>query len=559
MAPPAEVKANGITASRSLDVLIVGAGFGGLYQLHYLRKMGYKCKVVDNAGELGGIWYWNCYPGARVDSDTPLYEYSIEGLYKDWTWSERFPSWPELRKYFQYVDKKLDLSKDVELNTSVESAEFDIKSSRWNITLGGGEMVDCKYFVLCTGFAAKHYVPNFKGMENYKGIMHHTAKYPQGGLELKGKKVCVIGTGASGVQTIQEVGPEVDHLTVLQRTPNLCLPMNQHKLDPAVEQRLKKEGDYEKVFKYRRETFGGFHFDFLERNGDEDTAEQKRELYEKLWSGGGFRFWLGTYKDLLFDKKVNDTAYEFWAEKTRARINDPRKRDILAPTLDKQPHTFGTKRPSLEQRYYEVYNQDNVDIYSLKENPIETFTEKGIKLKNGENLEFDVIILATGFDSVTGGLVQIDIKGVDGVSLADKWSKGTWTYLGMTTANFPNMYFLYGPQGPTAFANGPTIVELQGDWIIDAIDYCEKNNKKTMDATAQSEAGWTKHVAELCDITLFPGTDSWYMGANIPGKPRESLNYAGGIPRYVRESKEVAEKGYTGFNFDTPYNTQVKA
>lgn len=229
---------------------------------------------------------------------------------------------------------------------------------------------------------------------------------------------------------------------------------------------------------------------------------------------------------------MNDTAYSFWAEKTRARINDPKKKDILAPVLEKQHHTFGTKRPSLEQRYYEVYNQDNVDIVPLKENPIDTFTETGIKMKNGDEHQFDVIILATGFDSVTGGLCQIDIKGTDGVSLADKWSKGTWTYLGMTTANFPNLFFLYGPQGkssapcllpimtvylgPTAFANGPTIVELQGDWIIDAIDYCNKNNKKTMDPTAQSEAGWTKHVAELCDITLFPGTDSWYMGVCIP-------------------------------------------
>jgi len=334
--------------------------------------------------------------------------------------------------------------------------------------------------------------------------------------------------------------------------------MGQHKLDPEKEAKLKDSGEYQKVFDYRRETFGGFHFDFSEKEGDEDNAEQKKAFYEKLWDGGGFRFWLATYKDLLFNKKVNDTAYEFWAEKTRARINDPRKKDILAPLLESQHHTFGTKRPSLEQRYYEVYNQDNVDLIALKENPIDTFTETGIKMKNGDEHQFDVIILATGFDSVTGGLVQIDIKGTDGVSLADKWSKGTWTYLGMTTANFPNMYFLYGPQGPTAFANGPTIVELQGDWIIDAIDYCVKNKKKTMDPTAQSEAGWTKHVAELCDITLFPGTDSWYMGANIPGKPRESLNYAGGIPRYVRESKEVADKGYAGFAFDAPYDT-VKA
>ncbi|RDL30701.1 uncharacterized protein BP5553_10046 [Venustampulla echinocandica] len=567
MAPSADIS-NGNAPKRSLDALIVGAGFGGLYQLHYLRKLGYNVKVVDNAGGLGGIWWWNCYPGARVDSDVPMYEYSIENLHKDWTWSERFPSWPELREYFNYVDKKLDLSKDIELRKTVTSAEFDVDSSRWNVKLSTGEAIDCKFLVLCTGFAAKHYVPPFQGLDKFKGVMHHTAKFPQDGLDFKGKKVAVIGTGASGVQTIQEVGHEVADLTVFQRTPNLCLPMNQTKLDPKEEDRLKENGTYDKHFKYRRETFAGFHFDFNEKVGADDTPEQQKAFYETLWGGGGFRFWLATYKDLLFDKKTNDTAYEFWSEKTRARVNDPRKRDIVAPTLENQPHTFGTKRPCLEQRYYEVYNQDNVDIINIKENPIDTFTEKGIRTADGKEREFDIIILATGFDSVTGGLVQIDIKGADGVSLADKWSKGTWTFLGMSTANFPNMFFLYGPQGPTAFANGPTIVELQGDWIIDAIEYTTKNNKKTIDPTAQSEAGWqvptsfcgvTKHVAELSDITLFPGTDSWYMGANIPGKPREALNYSGGIPRYVRESQEVADKGYAGFTFDAPYAQMKEA
>jgi cation diffusion facilitator CzcD-associated flavoprotein CzcO len=254
------------------------------------------------------------------------------------------------------------------------------------------------------------------------------------------------------VRTLHTPGPMKTNvfltiISVLQRTPNLCLPMNQHKLDPKEEAKVKEEGGYEHVFKYRRETFGGFHFDFDTKEGGEDNADQKRALYEKLWAGGGFRFWLATYKDALFDKGVNDTAYEFWAEKTRARITDPRKKDILAPLLENQHHTFGTKRPSLEQRYYEVYNQDNVDLYALKENPVDTFTEKGIKMTNGDEIELDVIILATGFDAVTGGLVQMNIKGADGVSLADKWSNGTWTYLGMTTANFPNMFFLYGPQG----------------------------------------------------------------------------------------------------------------
>ncbi|KAL3427218.1 hypothetical protein PVAG01_00727 [Phlyctema vagabunda] len=549
----------GNTSEKSLDVLVVGAGFGGLYQLHSLRKLGYNCKVVDTASELGGIWFWNCYPGARVDSDVPLYEYSIEGLYKDWTWSERFPSWPELRRYFKYVDKKLDLSRDVMLNTGVLAAEFDIVNSRWKIKLTTGDIYDAKYLVLCTGFAAKRYEPKFKGREKYKGIIHHTAVYPQEGIDMKDKRVAVIGTGASGVQCIQEIAPVVKHLTVLQRTPNLCLPMHQHKLDPAAQAAEKANGTYEEYFKLRRETFGGFHFDFLKRSGHDDTPEQQREVYEKAWQGGGFRFWLAIYEDHLFDKQVNDTVYKFWAEKTRARINDPRKKDILAPLLENQHHTFGTKRPSLEQRYYEVYNQDNVDVIPLKQNNIDAFTETGIRMQDGTQVDVDVIILATGFDSVTGGLVQIDIKGTNGVSLADKWARGTWTNLGMTTSGFPNMFFLYGPQGPTAFANGPTIVELQGDWIINAIEHTEKQKHRTIDPTAEAEALWTKHIAELSDLTLFPQTDSWYMGTNIPGKPKENLNYTGGIPRYVRECREIQDKGYEGFAFDADYGATAKA
>lgn len=399
-----------------------------------------------------------------MDSHAPLYEYSFGGLYKDWTWTERFPGGEELREYFHYVDKRLDLSKDVELNTTVDAAEFDTKSSVWRVTLSTGEVVEAKYFVLGTGFAAKNYTPVFNGVEKYKGITHHTcmfpislkkkyianertAKYPQEGIEFKGKKVAVIGTGSSGVQTIQEIAPEVDHLTVLQRTPNLCLPMNQQKLDPVVEAKLKKEGVYEEIFKVRRETFTGFEFSFIYSNASDATEEERRETYEKLWAKGGFYFWLATYQDILYDKAMNDTAYSFWAEKQRARINDPKKKDLLAPLLENQPHTWGTKRPSLEQRYYEVYNLENVDLISVKENPIDTFTEKGILMSDGNELEVDVVLFATGFDAQTGGLVQIDIKGVDGITLKEKWANGAWTNFGMATNGFPNMFVLYGPQG----------------------------------------------------------------------------------------------------------------
>ncbi|CAG8980017.1 hypothetical protein HYALB_00005191 [Hymenoscyphus albidus] len=561
MSPSAET--NGTIPSRKLDVLIVGAGFGGLYQLYVMRKQGYNCKL--SLIMLPRIWYWNCYPGARVDSHAPLYGYSIEGLYKDWTWTERFPGGEELRQYFDYVDKRLDLSKDIELNTSVDAAEFDTNASVWRVTLSTGEVIECKYFVLGTGFAAKNYVPDFKGMERFKGIMHHTY--------LKGKKVAVIGTGASGVQTIQEIGPEVGHLTVLQRTPNLCIPMRQRKLDPVVEAELKNQGEYEKIFKTRGGTFTGFEFEWIYINAADATEAEVRETYERLWEMGGFNFWVGTYQDVLYNQEVNDGAYKFWAEKHRARINDPRKRDLLAPLLENQPHAWGIKRPCLEQRYYEVYNQENVDLISVKENPIDTFTEKGILMSDGQELEFDVILLATGFDTQTGGLVQIDIKGADGITLKDKWAKGAWTNLGMTTNGFPNMFILYGLQGkpyipltplsfvvvidaitaPTAFANGPTLVEVQGDWISDAINYCEKNNKKTMDSTALSEARWTKIVDDMWNTSLFRFTQGWYNGSNIPGKTKQALNYTGGVNKYMAEARRIAEAGYEGYVFDKLY------
>jgi cation diffusion facilitator CzcD-associated flavoprotein CzcO len=400
----------------------------------------------------------------------------------------------------------------------------------------------CKHFVLATGFAAKRYIPNFKGLDKFKGLCTHTATWPQGGVDLKGKRVGVIGTGASGVQTIQEIAPDVAQLTVFQRTPNLALPMQQQKLDAATQNRNKSS--YPDIFKLRRETFGGFHYDFIQRDTESDSPEKRKALYDQLYKNGGFHFWLGAYKDLLFSKSANNIAYNYWRDATRARINDPKVAAQLAPT--DAPHAFGTKRPCLEQRYYEVYNQPNVELVPLKENPIIEVTETGIRTKD-RFYELDIIVLATGFDSVTGGLTQIDIHGKDGRTMKDRWAQGVYTYLGLATSGFPNLFYMYGPQGPTAFCNGPTCVEIQGDWIVDTVDYMLKNKHKSIEPTTEAEIEFKKHVDDLCNVTLFPETDSWYMGANIPGKVRESLNYAGGVPLYIKEIEECAKSGYKGF------------
>ncbi|KAF2236768.1 FAD/NAD(P)-binding domain-containing protein [Viridothelium virens] len=525
------------------DVLIVGAGFGGVYLLHRLRdELGFKCKIYEAGKELGGIWHWNCYPGARVDTGVPIYEYSLEKVWKDWTWTEKYPGWSELRKYFAHVEQQLDVKKDVAFDTRVVSAQFDTSSSKWVVRTEDGRTAHARYLINAIGFAAKRHFPDWKGLDSFKGEMYHSSFWPEHGVDVKGKHVAVIGTGSTGVQIAQETAKEASSVTVFQRTPNLCLPMRQAKLTREEQQERKK--DYPEIYRHRMTTFAGFQFDFIKRKTLDDSAEEREALFEKLWQAGGFEFWLATYEDMLFDKAANDEAYNFWAKKTRARISDPRKRDILAPL--KQPHTFGTKRPSLEQDYYEQLDKPQNDVVDVKATPIEEITETGITTSDGKHREFDLIALATGFDSVTGGMKNMGLKDTDGVPLSEKWQMGTWSYLGMTCNGFPNMFFLYGAQGPTAFSNGPSCVEVQGDWIVDAIAKCKQEGVSRLEATKDAEEEWRQKVTDLSNKTLFPGTSSWYMGANVPGKPREQLNYAGGIPLYEKECRTALEN-WQGF------------
>ncbi len=539
--------ANGINGSADsyadnldIDCLIIGAGFGGIYLLHHLRKMGYNCKIFEAGKDLGGIWYWNCYPGARVDSQVPVYEYSMPEVWKDWNWSEAYPDWRELREYFGHVEKVLDVKKDVAFDSCVVGADFDQSAGKWNVKTEDGRTARSRFLIIATGFAAKRHFPDWKGIDTFKGVMHHSSFWPNEGVDVKGKRVAVIGTGSTGVQIAQETAKEAASLTVFQRTPNLALPMAQRNL--TKEQQEKK--GYPEFFEDRMKTFAGFPYDFVKRNTLDDTPEQREAFYNERWRNGGFEFWLATYQDMLFSDDANREAYNFWAKKTRARINDPRKRDILAPL---EPiHPFGTKRPSLEQNFYEQFNRPNVDVVDIRANPIQEVVAEGLITADGTLHKFDIIALATGFDAVTGGMKNMGLRSTHGESLSDAWKEGTWSYLGMTCRGYPNMFFLYGPQGPTAFSNGPSCVEAQGNWIISAIGRIEKEGIKSISPTREAEEEWRKKVTELSDKTLFPKADSWYNGANIPGKPREQLNYAGGIPLYEKECYGVLD-GWKGF------------
>lgn len=526
----------------TFDVVVVGAGFAGLYQLHRLRKLGFSVRVLEAGAGLGGIWYWNCYPGARVDSHVPVYEYSLPEIWQDWTWSERFPGRDELRRYFRHVDEKLDLSRDIRFDTRATGAQFDSEANKWMVRTDKGPSVRAQFLVLCTGFAAKPYMPSYKGIEQFGGVWHHTALWPQDGVNFHGKRIGVIGTGASGVQVAQEAAKRAAHLTVFQRTPILALPMQQRILNADEQRRMK--ADYPETFRKRLESFGGFDLSASGKSALEATEAERRTHFEDLWEKGGFHFWICNFYDVMLNEEANRIAYDFWRDKTRARINDPLLAKKLAPT--DPPHPFGVKRPSLEQWYYEIFNQDNVSLVDLREAPIEKITRKGILTTACEH-ELDVLVFATGFDAVTGGLTNIDIRGTHGKSLKESWVQGARTHLGVASAGFPNLLFLYGPQSPSGFCNGPTCAEVQGDWIVNCLDYMRQHRIARIETVAAAEDAWTSHINDLSAMTLFAKADSWYMGANIPGKPRQLLNYPGGVPLYMQRCNDSAAKGYEGF------------
>lgn len=540
-----QANGNGEGADLDYDVVVVGAGFAGLYQLYRLRALGMSVVLLEAGSGLGGIWHWNCYPGARVDTHVPMYEFSDEKLWRDWYWEERFPDWRALRRYFEHVDAVWDLRRDIRFETRVQGATWNEAGRHWQIATDAGDSLRSRFFLLCTGFAAKAHVPDFPGLDDFAGARHHTAHWPQDGLDMTGLRVGIIGTGASGVQVTQEAAKVAAEVTVFQRTPMLALPMQQRRLTRE-EQDAAKAG-YPDLYRRRTETNSGFEYVSLGDSALAVSDEERRSAYERLWEAGGFCFWAGSYADLTIDEVANRHAYDFWREKVRARIDDPAIAEVLAPT--EPPHPFGVKRPSLEQTFYDCFNQDNVTLVDLKATPIERITPTGVRTTGGEH-ELDLLVLATGFDAVTGGLTSIDIQGTRDESLKEHWQRGVRTHLGLASNGFPNLLYLYGPQSPSGFCNGPTCAEVQGEWIVELLTHLRDEGVTRVEATGEAEETWRELVHGIAEMTLFPRADSWYMGANIPGKPREMLNWPGGLQLYLQSCREVAAAGYSGFVLD---------
>jgi cyclohexanone monooxygenase len=531
-------------SSVDYDVIVVGAGFAGLYQLHKLRKLGLSVRVIDAGANIGGIWHWNCYPGARVDTHVPIYEYSDPELWRDWNWTQQYPDWQELRRYFDYVDTRWDLKKDVQLNSWVRAATYVEKDNIWKLRINDDEIMTARYVILATGTSSPPYTPKIEGAETFKGRMHHTALWPQGGLSFKGKRVAVIGTGATGVQVAQEAAKVASQLTVFQRTPNTCLPMDQLQFTDEIQAERKK--DYPARFERRAHTFGGFDFGLIESAGADATPEERQATWERLWSTEGFTFWLGNYYDIFSDEKINTEAYSFWRDKVRARIRDPNVAKMLAPTVP--VHPFGVKRCSLENGFFEIFNQDNVSLVDLRQTPITKITPNSIVTAEGE-FEVDIIAFATGFDAVSGAIKQMKISGVGGLTMNEYWKDGIRTQLGLSASGFPNFFWLYGPQSPAGFWNGPSSAEYQGEILLALFKHVLDNGYAKCESTRESDAAWAQFVDDTVQQSLIPKADSWYMGANIPGKRRESLNFTGGVPLYLEKCKEAADGGYAGFVF----------
>jgi cyclohexanone monooxygenase len=529
-------------ADAPLDVLVIGAGFHGLYQLWRLRDAGFRVLLVDGGAAPGGVWYWNRYPGARVDSSVPNYEFSMETIWRDWRWQERFPGQPELLRYFEHVTRVLDLARDMRLSTWVTAARFDDVARFWRVTTDAGDTLCARVVLPCLGFASRPYVPDLPGLETFTGDCHHTAQWPAAGVALAGRRVGVLGTGASGVQVIQAVAPIASRLTVFQRTPMLALPMRQQRYSAAESAALKR--NYPEMFRQRALAQSSY-WDIAARRAAAHAAPvaERQQVFDAAWAAGGFQFWAGTYNDILAHPVSNRLAYDYWRDRTRARIHDPARAALLAPT--EPPHPFGTKRPALEQDYYEMFNRANVELIDIRDDPILRVEPGGVRTTHGLH-ELDVLVLATGFDAGTGGLTQMDVRGTDGRSLREVWANGVVTHLGIAVPGFPNWLMLYGPQSPTAFCNGPTCAELQGDWVVDCLQHLRARGLSRIEATPAAAAEWGAHMRVVAGRSLLAEADSWYMGANIPGKTRELLFHPG-AQEYLSLCRASAAGGYVGF------------
>ncbi|NNL65050.1 MAG: NAD(P)/FAD-dependent oxidoreductase [Myxococcales bacterium] len=526
------------------DVVVIGAGVSGMYALHHFRQMGLSVRVYDGASDVGGTWWYNRYPGARVDGPgSPFYCYTFsEELMQEWDWEETQSEQSAVLAYLEHVADRFDLRRDIQFDTWVRDARWDDDAQRWTIETDTGARACAPFLICAVGALSTANMPDIPGIDDFAGECYHTGRWPHEPVSFEGKRVAVIGTGSSGIQSIPEIAKQAAHVTVLQRTAQFAFPAGNRPItaDEMAEARKAWEAVRAKMYA----NLGGFPFDpNPSRSALEDTPEQRQALYEELWQRGGFGFFLKLYSDIAVNEEANATLADFVRGKIREIVRDPVTAEKLMPD-----HFVMTKRPILEDGYFEAYNRDNVTLVDLREDPIERFTPTSVVTRTGEH-PIDALVLATGFDAISGSMLRLDPKGRGGVSLKERWQDRFHNYLGLTVAGFPNLFMIHGPGSPGVFYNMPLGAERQLDWIADLMRHLEKRGAAAVEPETSSEETWATEVSALADATLFPRTDSWWTGANVPGKPRYFSAYLGGGIYYQRIA-EVAEKGYEGFAFE---------
>src|SRR6266704_2436923 len=526
------------------DVVVVGAGFAGMYMLYRLRGQGLSVRVYEQGGDVGGTWYWNRYPGARCDVESMQYPYSFsDELQQEWDWSERYAPQPEILKYANHVADRFNLRSDIQFDTGVERAEFDERANTWSVTLSDGKTVIVKFVVLATGCLSNARMPEIRGLDGFRGKVYHTGHWPHEAVDFTGQRVGVIGTGSSGIQSVPVIAGQASHLTVFQRTANFSIPARNAVL--TEEERQAFRAKYPEVRHFARvESRNGIYTEMPDRGALDDGDNERRAQYEARWSHGGLTF-MSVYNNLGLDKAANDTAADFVREKIAEIVEAPETAKLLQPTS----HPIGTKRICIDSEYFSTFNRPNVTLVDIKSNPIEEITANAVRT-GGKDYEVDALVLATGFDAMTGSVAKIDISGRNGETLNQKWAEGPRTYLGLMSAGFPNLFIITGPGSPSVLSNMIVSIEQHVDWITGCIAWLRDRGFEAMEAEKQAEDSWVAHVNEVAHGTLYPQANSWYMGATIPGKPRVFMPYIGGVGIYRQICNDVAAKGYEGFEME---------
>ncbi|WP_420405168.1 flavin-containing monooxygenase [Nisaea sp.] len=529
-------------AAEQVEALIIGAGFAGLYQLHSLRdRLGMKALVLEAADGVGGTWYWNRYPGARCDSESHSYCYYFSReLLEEWEWSERYPGQEEIRHYLNHVADRFDLRQDIRLSDRVISARFDDAATLWHVTTASGKRYAAPFLITGVGCLSSANVPDIPGLEDFKGDWYHTGEWPHEGVDFHGKRVGQIGTGSTGIQSAPVIAASAEHLTVFQRTANYSIPARNAPLTEDFKRHISEHRD--EIHEIMVSTPNGHPFRIEERLAASVSEEERQAIYEEAWQKGGLRF-RAVFKDLMVDKAANDTASDFIKAKIREIVKDPKTAELLS-NLD---HPFGTKRPPIDSNYFETFNRDNVTLVDIKSDPIKRITDTGIETGHA-HYDLDILVFATGFDAITGPLLRLNITGKNGLALKDAWAAGPKTYLGLQIAGFPNLFTITGPGSPSVLTNMPVSIEQHVDWITDCIRQMRQKGRTRIEATEQAAETWVAETNRAAEATLLPlANSSWYLGANVSGKPRVFMPYAGGLQHYRARCDAVAEAGYEGF------------